>query len=153
MATDSSETTSAGTTAMPKEFARQLVGHEAAAGRPSSSDVSAASAVCDKLRDPMSKMMGVEGYTTILRRASVLAGAEIPWLRTLKISSDGSLAGMSEQNSMPSDPTEVMEGEVVLVGHLLGLLVLFIGPALTIQLVHQVWPDWTMTILGEEKDL
>jgi hypothetical protein len=54
---------------------------------------------------------------------------------------------------MPSDPSEVMEGEVVLVGHLLGLLVLFIGPALTIQLVHQVWPDWTMTILGEEKDL
>jgi hypothetical protein len=54
---------------------------------------------------------------------------------------------------MPPDRTEVAGGEVVLVGHLLGLLVLFIGPALTIQLVHQVWPEWTMTTLDEENDL
>ncbi len=136
---------------MPREFARLLVGYEAAGSETSSSDITAASSVCDKLRDPLSKFMGVEGYTTLLRRASVLAGAEIPWLRTLAISSTGSLAGMGPQHKMPSQPTEVMEGEVVLVGHLLGLLVLFIGPALTIQLVHEVWPKWTMTNFEEEQ--
>ena len=144
---------SAGDTAIPREFARRLVAYEAAASRSTASEINAASVVCEKLREPLGKMMGVEGYATLLRRAAVLAGAEIPWLRALKIGSNGSLAGMSEQNSMPSDQTEVAGGEIVLVGHLLGLLVLFIGPALTIQLVHQVWPEWTMTTVDEENDL
>jgi hypothetical protein len=138
---------------MPKEFARRLLEFEAATGGSSSSDIAAAFAVCDKLSGPLSKLMGVAGYSTLLRRASVLAGAEIPWLRALKISSNGSLAGMAEQNTMPSDPAEVMEGEVVLIGHLLGLLVILIGPALTLQLLHDVWPDWTITPFEEKEAL
>jgi hypothetical protein len=46
-----------------------------------------------------------------------------------------------------------MEGEVVLIGHLLGLLVILIGPALTLQLLHDVWPDWTITPFEEKEAL
>lgn len=136
---------------MPKEFARQLVEYEAATGKTSSSDVSAASSVCDKLCGPLSKLLGVQGYETLLRRATVLAAAEIPWLRTLSVRTNGSLAGLGDQHSMPSARTEILEGEVVLVGHLLGLLVTFIGPALTLRLLHEVWPNWTITVVEEEK--
>ena len=36
----------------------------------------------------------------------------------------------------------VIEGEASLVGQLLGLLVIFIGSALTLQLIHDIWPKW-----------
>jgi hypothetical protein len=143
---------SAGDTAIPREFARRLVAYEAAASRSTASDINAASVVCEKLREPLSKMMGVEGYATLLRRAAVLAGAEIPWLRALKIGSNGSLAGMSEQNSMPSIQTEVAEGRSFSSGIFSAFGALH-RPSLTIQLVHQVWPKWTMTTLDEENDL
>jgi hypothetical protein len=39
------------------------------------------------------------------------------------------------------DPRAIAEGEVVLVADLLGLLVTFIGPALTVQLLGDVWPN------------
>jgi hypothetical protein len=36
------------------------------------------------------------------------------------------------------------EGQVVLLGQLLGLLVAFIGENLTVRVVHEVWPQLTL---------
>jgi hypothetical protein len=122
-----------------KGFARRLLLYEAATGTRSGPDGSAAFRVCDKLRQPLGKLMGVGGFRTLLSRAQVLAGAEVPWLCALEIQADGSLAGLGELEAR-YDWRVVAEGEVVLAANLIGLLVTFIGPALTLRLVHDIWP-------------
>lgn len=141
-----------GATAMPREFARQLLAFEASSPQSAGLNHSPAFEVCEKLRGPLSKLMGVGGYGSLLARALVLAGTEIAWLCELKIGPDGSLLGLEElEAELASRPAA--EGEVVLVGHLLGLLVTFIGPALTLQLLHDVWPKWTIEVTAEEENL
>ena len=78
-----------------------------------------------------------------------MAGAEIHWLRGLKINADGSLENLEEK----MDARAFSEGEVILAARLLGLLITFIGPALTLRLVQDVWPKATLDDLnfGKEK--
>ena len=130
-------------TGMPKEFASRLLVHVAAMSKPASGDTSAACRICEELRVPLGKMLGVEGFRSLLSRAQVLASADVPWLKALVIEQDGSFAGMKERK-LRLDARATVDGELALVGHLLGLLVMFIGPALTLRLLHEVWPDWTV---------
>lgn len=133
-----------------REFARRLLAYEAASGKPANAKDSAAFRVCEKLRGPLGKLMGVEGFRALLSRALALAGAEVPWLRALQIKTDGSLEGLDELEAK-LDSSAVANGEVVLVGQLLALLVMFIGPALTQGLLHDIWPRWTIEILEKEE--
>jgi hypothetical protein len=127
------------TTPKLKEFARQLLDHDAALGKPAHAKDSQAFRVCEKLRQPLSRLTGVGGYRSLLSRALALAGAKVPWLRALHIKADGSLEGL-EKLEMELDAREAAEGEVTLVSALLELLVTFIGSALTLQLLHEIWP-------------
>jgi hypothetical protein len=56
-----------------------------------------------------------------------------------------------------SDAADFSEGEVVLLAQILGLLVAFIGPPLTLRLINQLWPqlsfndaDFSKTANNEE---
>jgi CheY-like chemotaxis protein len=97
-------------------------------------------AVFERLRGPLGSMAGVGGYHALLARAQVLASEEVRWLRTLRITVDGSLEG-------PDGPTEERDalalkaGEAVLLAHLLGQLETLIGSALTLRLLQDIWPD------------
>jgi len=123
-----------------KQFARRLLEWEAAPGEPADVRETAAFRVCEKLRGPLGKLMGIAGFRSLFSRALTLAGTEVSWLRVLQIKADGSLEGLQELevklNSRTAD-----EGEIVLVARLLGLLVTFIGPALTVRLLHDAWPE------------
>ncbi len=130
-------------TAMPKEFASRLLVHVAAMSKPASGDPSAVCRICEELRVPLGKMLGVEGFRSLLARAQVLASADVPWLKAMVIEQDGSFTGLQER-MVRLDVRATADGELALVGHLLGLLVVFIGPALTLRLLHEVWPDWTV---------
>ncbi len=136
---------------MPKDFARRLLAFEAASGGPAEAKDSPGFGVCEKLRRPLAKLMGVTGFFSLLSRALVLAATEIPWLRELRVKADGSVDGVGEVEAK-LDARAVAEGEVALVGHLLALLVTFIGPTLTLGLLHDIWPDWTIDI-AESKTL
>jgi len=138
-------------TPMPKEFARQLLAYEAASGKPAEIKGSAAFGICEKLLGPLGKTMGVGGFSSLLSRARALACADVPWLCALQVEQNGSLAGLDELEAK-LDSRQVAEGEAVLVGHLLALLVTFIGPTLTLGLLHDIWPDWTIDI-AESKTL
>lgn len=94
----------------------------------------------DKLRPHLSMLMGRGGYQALLARALVLATAEVPWLKAVQVVADGELQGLSVAQA-DSDADDVSEGEVVLLAQLLGLLVAFIGPALTLRLLIQMWPQ------------
>ena len=123
-----------------REFARRALAYEAASGTRTDGTASASYLVCEKLRGQLGKLIGIAGFRSLLSRALALAGAEVPWLRALHIKSDGSLEGVDGLDTKLG-PRTVAEGEVALVSQLVGLLVTFIGPALTLRVLHDIWPD------------
>jgi len=84
--------------------------------------------------------MGNGGFRALLSRALVLAGAEVPWLRAVRVSADGTLEGL-EKPAAGLNPAEFHQGRVVFLAQLLGLLVAFIGPGLTLRLLCEIWPQ------------
>jgi len=95
-------------------------------------------------------LVGNAGFRTLLARALTLATAEIPWLRGVKVNADGALEGW-EEPYVQLGPDKFLEGRVVLLAQLLGLLVAFIGESLTVRLVREVWPKLTISDLNLEK--
>jgi len=97
--------------------------------------------VFEKLRTPLAMLMGNGGFRALFARAHALARAEIPWLRGLHVNTDGALAW--EEELHPSlAPAEILEGRIVLLAQMLGLLVAFIGPGLTARLIGEIWPEF-----------
>ena len=121
------------------EVAKQILACEAALIQEGEVNAPDAFRACDKLRVQLRKIFGSGGFRPLLHRALVLASAEIPWLCKLQMTADGALDGFAE---LPSDLDRsiLAEGEIALIAELLGLLVTFIGPALTLSLVQEIWP-------------
>ena len=122
-----------------KAFTLRLLAYESASGKPANTKDSVAFRVCEKLRVQLIKTTGVGGFSALMSRALALAGAEVPWLRALQINLDGSLKGLLELEAK-LDSRVITEGQVLLLSQLLGLLVTFVGPALTLQLLQDIWP-------------
>ena len=95
--------------------------------------------VFEKLRSPLAMLMGSGGFRALLARALALARAEIPWLRAVHVNADGALAWEDELHP-PLAPAEILEGRIVLLAQMLGLLVVFIGPGLPARLIEEIWP-------------
>jgi hypothetical protein len=128
------------TTPRVKGFARRLVVYETAAAKPVGVQKSAAFRVCEKLRQPLSRLAGVAGFRSLLSRALALTNDEARWMKAIHVKADGSLEGLDEAQAQLSE-SEIAEGEVVLIAQLIGLLVTFIGEELTLRLVQESWPD------------
>jgi hypothetical protein len=84
--------------------------------------------------------MGQTGYQALILRALMLARDEVPWLRDVVIDADGDLENFAEL-AAKHESAEVTNGSEALLAHLIALLVAFIGEALTLQLLHDLWPD------------
>ena len=123
-----------------KGFARRLVSYESIAAKPAGVHKSPAFRVCEKLREPLSRLSGVAGFRSLLSRALALTNDEARWMKAIHVKADGSLEGLEEAKSQLSE-SEIAEGEVVLVAQLIGLLITFIGEELTLRLVQDSWPD------------
>jgi len=121
-------------------LARRLLTYEAAAGKNSVSTESVAFRVCEKLRQPLCSLAGVAGFRSLLSRALTLARAEAPSLSAVQVGADGSLKGLDELGPQ-RDKDMSKEGGAILIAQLLGLLLLFIGEGMTLQLVQDVWPE------------
>jgi hypothetical protein len=119
-------------------IAQRLSAYEAAESESSETRAPAAFSVCEKLRGPLTRLSGINGFRSLLSRALALAGDEVRWLRVVHIRADGSLEVPAEIADL--DHQEITNGEVVLVAQLLELLVTFIGETLTLSLVREVWP-------------
>lgn len=127
-----------------QDLARRLLNYEAAAGDTSEPARSAVIRVCEKLRLPLSAIMGVADYRSLLSRALTLAKLEAPSLSAVQVTPDGSLQDLSEIG--PSiDRKSNENGEVTLLAQLLGLFLAFLGAALTQQLLESVSPSFMAT--------
>ena len=135
-----------------RRFAKHLIVADALAVSVSDTDNAAPFPVTDALRPRLATLMGNGGVRALLSRALALATREVPWLRAVHVNADGDLEGLSEMSSL-LDPIEFLEGRVVLLARMLGLLVAFIGENLTLGLVQGVWPKAPLNNLGLVKGL
>jgi len=123
-----------------RSFAKHLIVSDALASSASAPDPAVAFPVTDTLRPYLATLMGKGGVRALLARALALATVEVSWLRAVQVNADGDLEGMAAIGSL-LDPADFLEGRVVLLAQLLGLLVAFIGPGLTSRLVGEFWPQ------------
>ena len=91
--------------------------------------------VCERLRSALSRFAGPDGFTSLLRRALTLARAEVPALRSVQLGTSGRIDGLEEAVSGDK------QAALALAGHLLDLLVTFIGEPLTLRLVRDGFPE------------
>jgi hypothetical protein len=122
-----------------RNFAKRFIICEANGNKSARTKPPAAFDVCEKLRPPLATLMGNGGFQALLSRALALAAAEVPWLRAMHVRSEGTLSGLEDLPVRP-DPDTLLEGRIVLLAQLLGLLVAFIGEDLTLRLVREIWP-------------
>ena len=115
-----------------RELAQRLLAYEEVEINPAMVDMPAVCRVCDKLRRPLSTLAGAAGFRSLLARALTLAKQESPVLGAGEVQPDGSLQGLND---------EAAQSGAVLIAHLIGLMVTFIGESLTLRLLHDVWLD------------
>ncbi len=121
-------------------LAERLVAFDAAI-IPARQDLFATCRVCEKLRRPLSTLIGPAGYSSLLSRALTLARRESPALADVQVNPDGSLKGLEG---------EAAKATAVLIAHILNLLTTFIGEALTMRFIRDIWPDFPSSIRIKE---
>jgi hypothetical protein len=122
-----------------RNIARCLIAYETVEIDNSETTRPASLLVCEKLRRPLSTLTGVGGFRSLIVRALALAKRETHGLDSVQVAGDGSLE--------ISGDTPEADGSL-LVTQLLGLLMVFIGNALTMRLLVEIWPD----LLGVDFD-
>jgi|HubBroStandDraft_1064217.scaffolds.fasta_scaffold459289_2 hypothetical protein len=138
-----------------------LLAYEAAAAEASEPSGSETLRVYEKLRLSLSAFAGVAGFQSLASRALGLAKMEVPSLREARVASDGALEGLGEglgqsEPQLDSDSEHRIEndkdrageytvggGGTILIAHLLGLLLIFLGEPLTLSLLRMTWPGAT----------
>jgi hypothetical protein len=93
-----------------------------------------------KLGLHLTKLVGANGYEALLARSLVLATMEAGWLRTVRVQADGTLVGFNEAAQQQVTQAGA-KGGVALIAQLLDLLRIFIGEAVTMSIVRDIWPE------------
>ena len=106
----------------------------------------------ERLRQCLVAIAGVAAFQSIAARALTLAQAEVPSLCSVRVAADGALQGLSNvepQGTMGKDQADNQQsgedppGEdgAILIARILGLLLTFLGEALTLSLLRDAWPN------------
>ena|ERR1039457_1147160 len=122
-----------------RKFAKRLIVCETNGNKSSATKSPAAFPIPAKLRPQLTTLVGNGGFRALLSRALVLAQADVPWLRAVTVKTDGTLGGLEKIHAQLA-PYELLEGRIVLLAELVGLMIAFIGESLTLRLVREVWP-------------
>jgi hypothetical protein len=89
--------------------------------------------------------MGGAGFSALISRSLALATADIPALRGVQLKADGVWEGL-EAIEAQLGVDGFLEARVVVLAQLLGLLVAFVGEALTLRLMAEIWPNLPPTL-------
>jgi hypothetical protein len=124
-----------------RDLAQRLLSYEACAGNASEPVETTTLRVYQKLRQSLGELAGSAGFHALASRALALARSEVPSLSTVQVGTDGNLEGLSSiEPSIKAEQDRVQEGGVILISRLLGLLLIFLGEALTLSLLREAWP-------------
>ena len=131
-----------------RNLAYRLLAFEAAVNETSEPVESATLRVYEKLRLSICALAGVAAFQSIAYRALTQAKSGAPGLWAAQITTDGSLQGLGEFDPQPdefepqlgSGKEQVADGGIILIDHILDLLLIFLGEAITINLLRNAWP-------------
>ena len=129
-----------------RDLAHRLFAYEVVAGKTSEPVEFATLRVYEKLRQSLSAFAGVAAFESLAFRALTQAKSEAPSLWALQVAEGGSLQGLGEfepQIDMDKDLSGEFpagDGGIVLIARLLGLLLIFLGEAITLSLLRNAWP-------------
>jgi hypothetical protein len=126
---------------MTCDWARHLLASEAAPDTVSVHGETAIFIVYEKLRQQLRAPIGIGGFQALASRALVLARSEALSLNAVQITAEGCLNGLGElEEQMNLD--QGGEAGVILIAHLLGLFLTFLGTATTQRLVQDIFPHF-----------
>ena len=102
----------------------------------------AAQSAMERLAEPLGRLLGVEGYWGLLRRAVHVARIESPLLQELQVSVEPA-GGLDVLHAAvrDADPAVARDALTAVLAHLVWLLVTFIGERLTRRILRDAWPD------------
>jgi hypothetical protein len=120
-----------------RELARKLVAHEADASATALQTESATVRVYERLRRQLGAPVGADDFQVLASRALALAKSESPRLSAVQITANGDLRGLGEVESQ-MDSNEEGEGGILLIAHLLGLFLTFLGETTTLHLIEDL---------------
>jgi hypothetical protein len=131
-----------------RDLTHRLLAYEAGADKSSEPVESAALRVYEKLRQSLCALAGVAAFQSIAFRALTQAQSGAPGLWAVQITADGSLQGLGKHEPQPDDfepqlgsgKEQVGDGGIILIDHILDLLLIFLGQAITINLLRNTWP-------------
>jgi hypothetical protein len=130
-------------------MAQRLLTYESTADKSTRPVESATLRVYEKLRQSLTAIAGVTGFQSLACRALVLSKSEDISLDVAQIAADGSLRDFNEyepQADIDKDQTSIYQANergIILIARILGLLLTFLGEALTLSLLRNAWPDAT----------
>jgi hypothetical protein len=130
-----------------RELAHRLFAYEVVVGKTSEPMEFPILRIYEKLRQSLSAFAGVAAFESLAFRALTQAKSEAPGLWAVQVAQGGSLQGLGEfepQIDMDKDLADKFpagDGGIILIACLLGLLLLFLGDALTLSLLRNTWPD------------
>lgn len=120
-----------------RDLARSLVASEAEANSASLQTEPASLRVYEKLRRQLGAPVGVGGFQMLASRALALAKSESPRLSALQVTANGGLRGLGE-TEFQVDVDEGGEAGIILIAHLLGLFLIFLGETTTLRLIEDL---------------
>jgi len=128
-----------------RDLARRLLEYESRAAKSSESMESATLLVYEKLRQSLGAFAGVAAFESLAFRALTQAKSEAPDLWAVQVGADGSLRGLGDEPKTNIEKNRTVDGQVgdggmILIARLLGLLLIFLGEALTLSLLRVTWP-------------
>ena len=130
-----------------RELANRLLAYEAVASKASEQAESATLRVYEKLRQSLDVFAGTAAFQSLALRALTQAKSEVPSLWAAQVAGDGSLQGLgeiepeAEMDKEQAGEYATGEGGIILITRLLGLLHIFLGGTLTLNLLRNAWPS------------
>jgi hypothetical protein len=105
----------------------------------------------EKLRQPLCKLVGTQGYRSLMDRALAATRHHTPFFAAFRTAQDGSLV----VPALAADPSTSADAEAILVAQFFSLLSSFVGHGVLLTVVASVWPDFrpSESVSAKEKTL
>lgn len=127
-----------------RDLAWRLLRQEAGGREEAAALAEASERVCGRLRQRLVGLIGGVGFAALFGRALRLARAEFPILAgvTIEEGADGCLQGVREfAAAHAAEPAVAGDALAAILAHFIGLLITFIGEALSLRLIGESWPE------------
>ena len=125
-----------------RDMARQLLERERRQAEKPADVGEASERTFQRLQEHMSNLIGRVGFQALMTRAAHLTRAEAGWIESIAIERESrvTLQGLDVVLEREG-AARAMEGMVLLLANLIGLLCTFIGEELTLRLLRRIWEE------------